>query len=275
MKYATFLYQGQQLAGAVDLGQQTVKPLAFDMMDIIKQKTSFEAPSIPFSQITLLAPIPKPGRNVFCVGKNYHEHLKEVSQTAVSGDAVPEYPIFFTKADNCIIGPNQSIKLPKYLSSKIDYEAELAVVIGKTAKNITLAQADEHIFGYMIANDVTARDIQKRHQQWFLGKSLDTFLPMGPWIVTKEEIGQQDLTIKCWVNGELRQESSISKMIFNIPSLIVTLAAGITLRPGDIIATGTPAGVGMGFNPPRFLRAGDHIKITISHIGDLENRVSE
>lgn len=275
MKYATFLHQGQQLAGIVDSVRKTVKPVAFNMIDIIQQKPLFEAPSIPLSEIKLLAPIPKPQRNVFCVGKNYHEHLKEVSQTAASADSIPEYPIFFTKADNCIIGPNQSIQLPKHLSSKIDYEAELAVVISKTAKNITRAQADDHIFGYMIANDVTARDIQKRHQQWFLGKSMDTFLPMGPWIVTKDEIGKQDLLIKCWVNGELRQESSISKMIFDIPSLIVTLAAGITLQPGDIIATGTPAGVGMGFNPPRFLKAGDHIKIHISHIGDLENQVSE
>lgn len=273
MKYATFIHQGQQLAGILDPGRQTVQPLAFDMLTIIQKGHMFQGPVLPLSAVQLLAPIANPPHNVVCVGKNYHEHLKEVSHTAPSGDSVPEYPIFFTKASTCIIGPNEPIILPTLLSQKIDYEAELAVIIGKRAKNISESNAAEYIFGYMIANDVTARDVQKRHQQWFLGKSLDGFLPTGPWIVTADEVNAHDLTIRCWVNQELRQQASTASMIFSIPKLLQTLTAGMTLEAGDIVITGTPAGVGMGFNPPRFLKNGDNIRIEISQLGMLINPV--
>jgi 2-keto-4-pentenoate hydratase/2-oxohepta-3-ene-1,7-dioic acid hydratase in catechol pathway len=154
----------------------------------------------------------------------------------------------------------------------VDYEAELAIVIGKSGRNISPAEALSHIWGYTIVNDVTARDRQRNHKQWFLGKALDTFGPMGPWITTADEIAHDQLDLKCWVNGELRQQANTSDLIFDIPSLIATISAGLTLQPGDVIATGTPAGVGIGFNPPRFLKAGDEVSISISGIGTLTNR---
>ena len=158
------------------------------------------------------------------------------------------------------------------VTSAVDYEAELAVVIGKTGRDIAPEQAYDHIWGYTIVNDVTARDRQRNHKQWFLGKALDTFCPMGPWITTADELDPANLTVKCWVNGELRQDANTSDLIFDIPTLVATISAGLTLQPGDLIATGTPAGVGIGFNPPRFLKAGDEVSIWIAGIGTLINR---
>jgi 2-keto-4-pentenoate hydratase/2-oxohepta-3-ene-1,7-dioic acid hydratase in catechol pathway len=154
----------------------------------------------------------------------------------------------------------------------VDYEVELAVIIGKGGQDIAKADAYKHIFGYTVVNDVTARDRQKNHKQWFLGKTLDTFCPMGPWITTSDELDPEDLDVKCWVNGELRQNANTRDLIFDIPSLVATISAGLMLVPGDIIATGTPAGVGIGFNPPRFLRKGDVVAMDISHIGRIENK---
>jgi 2-keto-4-pentenoate hydratase/2-oxohepta-3-ene-1,7-dioic acid hydratase in catechol pathway len=177
----------------------------------------------------------------------------------------------FTKVPECVTGPYEHVVLPTDVSEQIDYEAELLVVIGVQGKNIPKTQAMSHIYGYSIVNDVTARDVQMRHQQWDLGKSFDTFCPMGPWVVTADEFDGLNANVKCWVNGELRQDGNSSNMIFDIPTLIETCSRGITLYPGDMIATGTPAGVGMGLNPPQYLKNGDKVRIEIAHLGFIEN----
>ncbi len=174
-----------------------------------------------------------------------------------------------------MIAPGETIRLPgDAISGQIDYEAELAVVIGKGGRNIAVRDAMAHVWGYTIVNDVTARDVQMRHGQWHLGKSMDTFCPMGPWLVSADEIDGRNVRVRCWVNGELRQDARTTDLIFDIPTLIATISRGITLYPGDIIATGTPAGVGMGFDPPRWLKPGDTVRIEIEGAGMLENRVA-
>jgi 2-keto-4-pentenoate hydratase/2-oxohepta-3-ene-1,7-dioic acid hydratase in catechol pathway len=232
---------------------------------------------IALSTVELAAPIPRPRRNIFCVGKNYHAHAKEFAgsgfdSSAKSGGDVPQDPILFSKVPESVIGPNEAIRMPA-VSQAIDYEAELAVIIGQGGKGIAGADAMKHVWGYTIVNDVTARDWQSRHQQWLMGKSFDTFCPMGPWVVSADELDGQNTQVRCWVNGEERQNASTRDLIFDIPRLIETLSAGITLHPGDIIATGTPVGVGIGFKPPRYLKAGDVVKIEIDGIGVLENPV--
>jgi 2-keto-4-pentenoate hydratase/2-oxohepta-3-ene-1,7-dioic acid hydratase in catechol pathway len=172
-----------------------------------------------------------------------------------------------------VIGPDEPIRYPTGVSEQLDYEAELAVIVGKGGRGISKANALSHVWGYTIINDVTARDIQGRHKQWFLGKSMDTFAPMGPWAVTADEVDLATAGIRCWVNGELRQDAKIADLIFDIPTLIETLSAGITLLPGDIIATGTPAGVGIGFKPPKFLKKGDVVAMEVDGIGRLSNQV--
>jgi 2-keto-4-pentenoate hydratase/2-oxohepta-3-ene-1,7-dioic acid hydratase in catechol pathway len=216
-----------------------------------------------------------PRRNVWCVGRNYHAHAKELATSVFkASNADPQaWPIVFTKVPECVVGPTDEVRLPgAAVSDQIDYEAELAVVIGKGGKNITQADAMSHVYGYTIVNDVTARDVQMRHQQWDMGKSFDTFCPMGPWIVTADAMDGRKTRVRCWVNGELRQDGPTENMIFDIPTLIETISRGITLYPGDIIATGTPAGVGMGLNPPRYIASGDVIRVEIDGIGQIENR---
>jgi 2-keto-4-pentenoate hydratase/2-oxohepta-3-ene-1,7-dioic acid hydratase in catechol pathway len=232
-------------------------------------------PSLPLSAVTLDAPLPKPRRNLFCVGRNYRAHARELSGSVFKSDGKSEdaWPIVFTKPPETVIAPGAPIKLPRGISEQIDYEAELAVVIGRGGVNIRASRAMEHVWGYTIVNDVTARDVQMRHQQWDLGKSFDTFCPMGPCLASTEECDGANTMLRCWVNGAPRQEASTADLIFDIPTLIETCSRGITLYPGDIIATGTPAGVGMGMTPPNFLKAGDTVRITIDGIGTLENPV--
>lgn len=233
---------------------------------------------ISIEEVRLLAPIPRPARNILCVGKNYPEHVKEVrsvvaSEKDTSGGA-PDAPIIFTKATSSVIGPGDSIPASLDSTASVDYEGELAVVIGEGGRGISAADAMRHIFGYSIINDVTSRRLQKLHQQWFIGKSLDGFCPMGPCIVTRDEIADvTKLRIQTRVNDEMRQDGYVGEMIFDIPALIETLSRYMTLEPGDIIATGTPAGVGMGFKPPKFLQPGDRVTVTIESIGTLENTV--
>lgn len=224
--------------------------------------------------VQLDAPLPKPRRNLWCVGRNYHAHAKELQASVFKdNDANPEaWPIVFTKVPECVVGPHDAVHVPSEISEQIDYEAELAVVIGKGGKNIAKAAALDHVFGYTVVNDVTARDVQMRHQQWDMGKSFDTFCPMGPWIVTADELDGTSTRVRCWVNGELRQDGPTENMIFDIPTLIETISRGITLYPGDVIATGTPAGVGMGLKPPRYLQAGDVVRIEVDGLGVIENR---
>jgi 2-keto-4-pentenoate hydratase/2-oxohepta-3-ene-1,7-dioic acid hydratase in catechol pathway len=227
----------------------------------------------------LSAPIPVPSRDVFCVGKNYRTHAREFARSGFDSaaqstpDDIPVAPIIFSKTSRSVIGNGTAIRYPHGVSNKVDYEAELAVVIGKGGRSISRERAYEHIFGYTILNDVTARDLQGRHKQWFMGKSLDTFCPMGPWLVTADEVDPENLEVRCWVNDELRQKANTGELIFDIPTLIETLSAGLTLLPGDIIATGTPAGVGIGFDPPVYLHPGDRVTIEISGLGRLSNPV--
>jgi len=229
------------------------------------------------SDLILCAPVPRPRRNIFCVGKNYFEHAKEFSGSGFDssmtkpGDDIPQDPIIFTKVPESVVATGSQVIIPKDVSTAIDYEAELAVIIGRQAKGVSEADAMKYVWGYTIVNDVTSRDWQSRHKQWHMGKSFDTFCPMGPWVVTADECDGQSVDVKCYVNGELRQNSNSKDLIFNIPKLIATLSAGITLYPGDIIATGTPVGVGIGFKPPKYLVDGDVVKVEIEKIGFIEN----
>jgi 2-keto-4-pentenoate hydratase/2-oxohepta-3-ene-1,7-dioic acid hydratase in catechol pathway len=228
----------------------------------------------PFKDIELLAPIIKPNRNIFCLGINYREHAYEFEKTTDASKAIPKDPIVFSKLPTTVIGPEQPILSHSQVTSELDYEGEFAIIIGKEGTNIRKEDAFDYIFGYTIINDVTARDLQRKHKQWLLGKGLDSFGPMGPYIVTKDQLPDpQNLSLLTKVNGEVRQNSNTELLIFDIPTIIATLSNGITLKPGDIIATGTPKGVGMGFEPPKFLKPGDVVEIEIEGIGVLRNHV--
>ncbi|MBW8268344.1 fumarylacetoacetate hydrolase family protein [Caldovatus sp. SYSU G05006] len=225
--------------------------------------------------VTLRAPIPRPRRNVFCVGRNYMEHVAEGDRTrGITQSEVPKYPQFFTKAPECVIGPEETVPAHAGVTQWLDYEVELAVVIGKEGRDIPRERALDHVFGYTIGNDVTGRDLQRRHGQWFKGKSLDRSCPLGPCIVPAEDLDASDLAIRLWVNGEKRQDSRTSKMIFDVKEIIHQLSAGFTLRPGDVILTGTPEGVGYAMQPPRTLRPGDVMELEIEGIGRLRNAVA-
>lgn len=231
---------------------------------------------IPLGQVAFRAPIPRPRRNIFCVGKNYFEHAHEFARSgfdssAASG-AIPDAPIIFSKVPECVIAHGEDVRMDAAVTQAVDYEAELAVIIGRGGRGISVEKALDHVWGYTIVNDVTARDLQGRHKQWLIGKSLDTFCPMGPVAVTADEVDLASARVRCWVNDELRQSATLPQLIFDIPTLIATLSSGITLYPGDVIATGTPAGVGIGFDPPRFLDPGDRVAVEIDGIGRLENR---
>ena len=226
----------------------------------------------------ILAPIQRPRRNIFCVGKNYADHILEVSNASGGSEPppAPKYPQFFSKVPETVIGPGEEIPSHIATTKWLDYEAELAVIVGKEGRDISRADADSHIFGYTIANDVSAREVQKRHVQFMKGKCLDRTCPLGPFILHKRDIGDPAaLSIKLWVNDELRQDSNTRSMIFDIPEIIRQLSQGMTLLPGDVILTGTPAGVGFAMNPPRMLGEGDHIKIEIERLGRLENWVGK
>jgi len=221
-----------------------------------------------FTAIEWLSPIPRTPKNVLCVGKNYAEHAAEMG-----ADAPPEKLMIFTKSPTAIAADEQELPAYTDLTDSLDYEGELAVIIGKKGRNIPKQLAYDHVFGYTIANDITARDIQSAHKQFFLGKSLDGSCPMGPYIVTKDEIpNAHNLSIVTKVNDEVRQNGNTSDMIFKIDELIAEISKFVTLEPGDVILTGTPAGVGKGFNPPKFLKAGDTVKISVEGIGTLVNR---
>jgi 2-keto-4-pentenoate hydratase/2-oxohepta-3-ene-1,7-dioic acid hydratase in catechol pathway len=288
MRIATFVLNGKREVGLVSTDGKTVTPLALTaeevrrgaqvLIDLVvagKALPGTAGSAVQISDVSLKAPLPLPRRNVWCVGRNYQAHAKELSASVFKdNDADPEsWPIVFTKVPECVVGPFDDVLVPVGVSDQIDYEAELAVVIGTGGKNIAKADALKHVFGYTVVNDVTARDVQMRHQQWDMGKSFDTFCPMGPWIVTADEFDGTKTRVRCWVNGELRQDGPTENMIFDIPTLIETISRGITLYPGDVIATGTPAGVGMGMKPPRYLKAGDVVKVEIEGLGAIENKL--
>ena len=289
MKIAAFLHQGQPGVGIVSADLASVQPFdlslpertlgALPVIERLADGRGLPAllPAIAMNALSLTAPLPKPRRNIFCVGKNYFEHAREFAgsgfdSSAKSGGDIPAFPIYFSKVPESVVGPDAAVQMPA-ASSAIDYEAELTVVIGKGGKGISKADALKHVWGYTIINDVTARDWQGRHSQWLLGKSFDTFCPMGPWLVSADELDGTNTRVRCYVNDELRQDAATTDLIFDIPTLIETLSAGITIYPGDLIATGTPVGVGIGFKPPKYLKSGDMLRVEIDGIGALSNPV--
>ena len=287
MRIATLLHQGRRRVGALAADGASIELFDIDgsrgALALVEGAAAGQplprvVEQLPLAGARFEAVLPAPRRNLFCVGRNYHAHAKELRDTVFKDNAkaVDAWPIVFTKLPECVVATGTPVRLPgAAVSVQIDYEAELAVVIGKGGRNIARADALAHVHGYTIVNDVTARDVQMRHGQWDLGKSFDTFCPMGPWLVTADEMDGTDTRVRCWVNGELRQDGRTTDLIFDIPTLIETCSRGITLLPGDIIATGTPAGVGMGLNPPRWLQHGDLVRIEIDGLGVLENTFVE
>src|SRR5882757_5607779 len=291
MRLATFHLGAEQRVGVVDPGDGVLRdltdllPAGTGVTELIEGWALFgpelaaavtSAPAAPANRVRLCAPIPVPRRNILCVGKNYLDHAAEFNRSgfdASGNEDRPERPIFFTKAPSSVVGPYDQVELHPAVTSQVDYEVELAVLIGTGGRAIAAEDAYRHVWGYTILNDVTARDLQRDHKQWFLGKSLDTFCPMGPYAVTADEVDADDLRVRSWVNDELRQNASTRDLIFSVPELIETLSAGISLLPADIIATGTPAGVGIGFSPPRYLKPGDRVRVEVSGLGALENVV--
>ena len=232
------------------------------------------ASTVPLGQVRLLAPIPRPRQNVICLGMNYVEHAYESMRAKGLEPSLPPHPVFFSKAATSICADGDDIPLDPRVTEALDYEVELAFIIGQGGKNIARGQAMAHVFGYTIVNDISARDLQNRHQQFYKGKSLDRSCPIGPWIVTADEIADPAaLGLRLRLNGATRQDSSVGDLIFDIPTTIEVLSLGQTLEPGTIISTGTPSGVGMGMSPPSYLRAGDVMEAEIDGIGVLRNRV--
>lgn len=251
----------------VSLGYDFVEQIR-KLVDAAQKASNVEDFKRPFANIEWLSPIPRTPKNVLCVGKNYKEHVHEMG-----GEAPPEELVVFTKSPTAIAAYGQTLPIHADVTDSLDYEGELAIVIGKRGKNIPKNMAYDYVFGYTIANDVTARDIQAKHQQYFLGKSLEGACPLGPYVVTKDEIPDpQALTIVSKVNDTIRQNGTTKDMIFSVEELVSVLSKHVTLEPGDVILTGTPSGVGKGMNPPTFLKAGDVVKVSIEGIGTLVNQ---
>ncbi|TMD80297.1 MAG: fumarylacetoacetate hydrolase family protein [Chloroflexi bacterium] len=225
-------------------------------------------------KIELVAPIPRPRKNIMCMGENYAEHARETAEARGRTASQPEHAIIFTKAPTTANGPYGDIVIDPTVSEQVDWEAELGVIIGRTGKNIREEEALDYVFGYTVLNDVSARDLQFQHKQFFKGKSIDGYCPMGPWIVTADEVADpQQLPIRLRVNGVVKQDANTSMMIFSVRQIIAVLSKGMTLEAGDIIATGTPSGVGFARNPPEFLKAGDVVETEIDGIGLMRNGV--
>ncbi|WP_433799896.1 fumarylacetoacetate hydrolase family protein [Actinomycetospora sp. CA-084318] len=290
MKLVTFSVDGREALGRVDGDGTTVRDLRGVVGDLslLEAITAWErvgpqlaaAGDLPVVEdARLLAPIPELRRDIFAVGKNYREHVAEFGRsgydTPQRSEDLPDKPIVFSKATTSVTGPFDDVESHPGVTAELDYESELAVIIGTGGRGISREQALEHVWGYTIINDVTARDVQRDHKQWLLGKSLDTHAPMGPWAVTADEVGDlAALEVSSTVNGEPRQKAPVADLIFDVPELIRVISAGITLLPGDVIATGTPAGVGIGFDPPRFLQRGDVVECAITGLGAIRNTIA-
>ncbi len=289
MRLVTFAHEDRSKLGVLegdtvlDLGAADPS-LPADMVDLIAsgsldgvRAAAAGASRLARDGVRLLAPIPRPRKNIIAVGRNYRDHAKEFSASgfdASEKQMIPDHPVVFTKSPTSVVGPDEPIVLANDPTGTTDYEGEMGVVIGRAGRNIRREDALDHVFGWTVVNDVTARDLQKRHVQWFIGKSPDSFCPMGPCITTVDELPDiGESWIRTWVNGELRQEAPISALIFDVPTLIATLSEVMTLEPGDVIATGTGLGVGIGFDPPRYLQTGDVVEIAIDGIGTLRNPV--
>lgn len=280
MKLITCLYKGEERVGA--LTEEGVAFLPYpDMNTLIESlppaafAVASTAKPVPLEDVTLLAPIPRPRQDVICLGMNYRDHEKEAAKyDAEAFKKEKPAAVYFSKRVSRAGDPDGDIPRYEGLVERLDYEAELAVIIGKTARNVKAENAGDYVFGYTVLNDVSARDLQTGHKQWYFGKGLDGFTPMGPCILTADETAfPPALDISCAVNGEERQRSNTALLIHGIPEIIEELSAGMTLLPGTIIATGTPAGVGMGFDPPKFLSAGDVVACTIQNVGTLRSTV--
>ncbi|SET67633.1 2-keto-4-pentenoate hydratase/2-oxohepta-3-ene-1,7-dioic acid hydratase (catechol pathway) [Natronincola peptidivorans] len=296
MYFATYLKEGKERLGVlydegskiIDVASILGEDFSVSMLDFIENCDEVMLEKIngylqenkdaegmeKIGDVKLCAPIPQPRRSVICLGLNYKDHVEELKASMGDQAQTPKAPVYFGKMATDIIGPMDEINSHPNATSEIDYEVELAIIIGKTGMNIPIEEAENYIFGYTILNDLSARDLQKKHAQWIKGKSLDTFTAMGPYIIHKSTLPLPlNLKIACKVNDEIRQNSNTSNLIFNIPYIISDLSKGMTLKAGDIIATGTPGGVGMGFNPPKYLKTGDVITCTIEKIGELVNKL--
>lgn len=279
MKLVTFLHENRERVGILTADESAVLPLPYaDMLSLIESGDNLSAISpeaeLPLAQVSLLSPIPRPRQDVICLGINYKAHAEESERYDAKFKKERPTPIYFSKRVTEAVGPDGFIESHPGLVERLDYEAELAVIIGKTAKNVKAADAKDYIFGYTVLNDVSARRLQVLHTQWYFGKSLDGFTPIGPCITTADEIAfPPALKITSHINGELRQNSTTDLLITGIADIIEELSSGMTLLPGTIIATGTPSGVGLGFDPPKFLKSGDLVECTIEGIGTLRNTV--
>jgi 2-keto-4-pentenoate hydratase/2-oxohepta-3-ene-1,7-dioic acid hydratase in catechol pathway len=290
VKLVTFAAGGRETPGLIDPNDET---RVLDLTPVVGERSLLEvvedwdrlgpelaeARNLPaVAGPTLRAPFPVPRRDLFAVGKNYREHVAEFGRsgydTPQRSEDLPDKPIVFSKATTSVTGPYDDVEAHTGITSELDYESELAVIIGRGGRGISYDDAMGHVWGYTIVNDVTARDVQRDHKQWLLGKSLDTHAPMGPWAVTADEVGDvTSLEVSSSVNGEPRQKAPVADLIFDVPELIRVISAGITLLPGDVIATGTPAGVGIGYDPPRFLQPGDVVECAITGLGALRNTI--
>ena len=284
MKLATFVHDGVEQPGVV-VGGRIVPTGHASLLALIQAgdealaevgrlaRASETSGGHALKDVSLRAPIPNPHRNVFCVGRNYKLHIEEGARARGVEASYPEVPEFFTKATNTVCGPDDVVRLPP-ITQKLDYEVELAFVVGKAGRDIKAQDASAHILGYMVLNDVTARDLQRSHGQWFKGKSLDTTCPTGPWIVTADAFDiAADHRIWLSVNGEMRQDSLTTDMVFNCATILESLSAGLTVEPGDIITTGTPSGVGLGLDPQIWLKDGDVIEAGIDGLGTITNTI--
>lgn len=283
MKLVTFIQNGNTSVGLVGPEDASVYPIpgCADMTSLIRSWAEFDAEAaargtpIPMAEVELLAPIPHPAQDIICLGINYFDHAKESEAVAGKDVKAPDtFPIYFSKRVHEAVAPGGCIDSHSDIVADLDYEAELAVVIGRNAYNVSADEALDYVFGYTVLNDVSARTIQNQHKQWYRGKSLDGFTPIGPWIVTADSFPvDQPMKIQSFVNGELRQNSSIDLMIFHVAYVISELSHGMTLTPGTIISMGTPAGVGMGFQPPKYMKPGDVVECFVEGIGTLKNNV--
>ncbi|NNF24659.1 MAG: fumarylacetoacetate hydrolase family protein [Rhodobacteraceae bacterium] len=288
MKLITFELEGAVAAGYVDGAdavvcvegdgaRRGVLDAVIGGRDVLAKWKSSNGKRIPLADVRLLAPIPDPLRDVFCVGKNYYAHAAEFHSSGFDSSAkeqVPSHPVIFTKATTSVCGPGDVVKGSLDHTNSVDYEGELGVVIAKRCFQVSKQDAYDHVFGYVTVNDVTSRILQKDHNQWVIGKGIDTFCPIGPWIATADEVGDvTELELVTEINGEERQRAKVADLIFDIPTLIETMSRTMTLLPGDIIATGTPVGVGIGFKPPRYLSSGDKMSVSITGLGTLENTI--
>ncbi|RRR76120.1 MAG: FAA hydrolase family protein [Candidatus Viridilinea halotolerans] len=285
MKLITYRYANQETIGAVrddgvvPLGALATSMLALidggpELLDQAREVVAQATSTIPLREVTLLAPIPRPRKNIICLGRNYAAHAIESLRAIGQPETLPTHPLFFSKAPTAVNHPDAPIPLLPEISSQRDWEVELAVIIGRTARRVAKEDALSYIFGYTILNDISARDLQSLHQQFFFSKSLDGAAPMGPWIVTADELPDpHNLHIQLRLNGETMQEGHTSQFIFDIPTCIATFTSGVTLEAGDIIATGTPSGVGMGMTPQRWLQSGEVLEAEVEGIGVLRNVV--